>query len=399
MNKPKKCYNCGGDFPHVREKPCPALGKQCSNCGKPNHLATCCRTKSYKINNIASLETDENFNVAWAMDSKSSPFMTTRLEICKSLITFKIDTAASCNVMDEKTWETLSQKPILSRTNIKLFAYGMDKPMNLLGEFKARVTIDGKYKSIIIVVTKGGNGNLLGLKTVTEIGLVKFINEVKEHDPYLEKLKKQYPSLFTGKIGKLNGNPVCLTINKNIKPVRQRARAASFHLREGIEKTIQKMLDNDIIERVEGATPWVSPIVPVVKENGDVRVCVDARRLNTAVEREAFNQPTVDEVAIDISEAKHISKFDFGFGYNQIVLDESSRYITVFITHCGTFRFKRLCFGVNCASEIFQKRVQEVLQGIRNCKNLSDDVIVWVEHKKSMTIFFMKSCSVWSKQD
>jgi hypothetical protein len=46
------------------------------------------------------------------------------------------------------------------------------------------------------------------------------------------------------------------------------------------------MLDNDIIEKVNGPTPWVSPVVPVMKENGEVRLCTDAKCLNTAVQLE-----------------------------------------------------------------------------------------------------------------
>jgi hypothetical protein len=46
------------------------------------------------------------------------------------------------------------------------------------------------------------------------------------------------------------------------------------------------MIDNDIIEPVNGPTPWVSPIVPIVKSNGDIKVCTDAKILNTAITRE-----------------------------------------------------------------------------------------------------------------
>lgn len=62
----------------------------------------------------------------------------------------------------------------------------------------------------------------------------------------MDDLAKKYLNVFSGRIGKLKGRQVMLHINKEIKPVRKRNRHASFHLRDGIEKAIQLMLDNDI---------------------------------------------------------------------------------------------------------------------------------------------------------
>jgi hypothetical protein len=270
--------------------------------------------------------------------------------------------------MDEDTWSQLKSKPVLNRSNVKLFAYGSNEPLEVLGEFKARVLVNGVCNSFVRQVSKGKNGNLLGCETITKMGIVKFVNQVVRDDPYIEKLKKQYPYVFSGKIGKLKDCLIKLHIKHTVKPVRQRSRPVSFHLREGVVKTIQTMLDNDIIEKVDGPTPWVSPIVPIVKENGDVRVCLDARQINTAIE--VFNCPTVDEKANELNEARFISKFDLMNGYNQLELHEDSRNMTVFATHIGTYRYKRLGFGIKSASEIFQKKKEEQLQGIPNCRNI-----------------------------
>jgi hypothetical protein len=155
-------------------------------------------------------------------------------------------------------------------------------------------------------------------------------------------------------------------IKPDVKPVHQRNRPASFHLRDGISKAIQVMLDNDVIEEVDGPTPWVSPIVPIMKENGEIRVCTDAKRLNTAIEREVHYSPTVDEIAIELNDAKVISKFDLRSAYNQLELHPDSRDITVFSTHVGLFRYKRLNFGIKSAAEIFQKTIESVIQDIPN---------------------------------
>ena len=388
FHKSKSCFNCGGEYPHQKDRPCQAIGRKCSICQKNNHLESCCRSqrsrqryenKVQMVNMFGGKHDDNNSDddICWALKTQSKGLPTIELKMCQDLVKFTVDTASSVNIIDEHTWSQLKLKPNLKKSIVRLYAYGSKDPISILGEFKTRANINGMYHNFVVQVVGGMKGNILGNDTVVKMGIKKFINQLETKDDLVDKLKKQYPSVFSGKIGKLKDRMIKLHINENVKPIRQRNRPVSFHLREGISKTIQLMMDNDIIEKVDGPTPWVSPIVPIVKENGEVRVCTDAKLLNTALEREVHNSPTVDEVAIELNEAKVISKFDLRSGYNQLVLHPDSRDITVFSTHVGLFRYKRLSFGLKSAAEIFQKTIEEVLVGIQNCRNISDDIIVY----------------------
>lgn len=105
------------------------------------------------------------------------------------------------------------------------------------------------------------------------------------------------------------------------------------------------MIKEDIIEPDGGPTPWVSPIVIVPKQDGvSVRICVDAKKPNTAIIRERHITPTLDDLIYDLNGAKYMSKIDLRAGYHQIELHPESRYITTFSTHIGLFRYKRLNF-------------------------------------------------------
>ena len=53
---------------------------------------------------------------------------------------------------------------------------------------------------------------------------------------------------------------------------------------------VNELLENDIIERMEGPTTWISPVVVAPKPSGDIRLCVEA------IVRESLPIPTVDEV-------------------------------------------------------------------------------------------------------
>ena len=155
----------------------------------------------------------------------------------------------------------------------------------------------------------------------------------------------------------MNIPPIKLHINKDVKPIRQRPYTIAFHNREKVEKELERLKIADIIEDSKGVTPWISPIVPIHKDDGTLRITVDSRCINTAIDRENHPMPTLDDLIYWMNGSTIFSKIDLNKGYHQLELDEESRYITTFTTHVGLFRYKRLSFGINSAAEIFQKAV------------------------------------------
>ena len=89
----------------------------------------------------------------------------------------------------------------------------------------------------------------------------------------------------------------------------------------------------------------------VLKPDGDIRICVDMRRANEAIERERHPIPVIEEVLHDLNGSTVFSKLDLKRGFHQVELDTESRQITTFITHKGLFRYKRLMFGITSAPE------------------------------------------------
>ena len=152
-------------------------------------------------------------------------------------------------------------------------------------------------------------------------------------------------------------------------------------MRGDVEKELERLERLDIIERVEGPTPWISPIVVVPKKSREVRICVDMREANKAVKREKHLMPTIDDLIADLNGATYFSTLELSSGYHQLELAPESRCFTTFSTHVGLRRYKRLLFGINAASEIFQESIKELLTGLPGCKNISDDITVFGEEK------------------
>ncbi|KAJ8047536.1 hypothetical protein HOLleu_06562 [Holothuria leucospilota] len=384
-----KCHNCGGAYPH--KGPCPAKGKVCHKCGKLNHFAKYCRSKDSKVKQISEGEIDYVFTTT---ESKLNSLPSCQVEIAGVKIKMGIDSQASVNVLDKLAFQKLKDKAgapenCLRPCSTSLFAYNSKKPLPTLGEIRARVTTDtGNTAETRFCIVDGIGGNLLCYQTSVDLGILHIVNSVES------RVFSQHPELFKG-IGKINTDPIKLHIDTDVEPKAQKLRPIPFKVRKDVDAEIQRLLEADVIEPVEGPTPWVSPIVtPRKKNGGGVRICVDMREPNKAIKRERFPMPTVDELINALNEATVFSTLDLSAGYHQFELDEESRYITTFTTHRGLYRYKRLLFGVNAASEKFQKAVRQMLAGLAGVINISDDIIVYGksqhEHDENLQRVFQR---------
>ena len=310
------------------------------------------------------------------------------LKIDYTIVEMIVDTGASTDILDEATFEKVNHlKHIELQPPTKhLFAHGSESQLKVLGKFEATIEFKGRCHTSTIHVLKGNHGSLLSYKTAAHLGVVDIqvnkvadvqVNEAADHNPPKhDMLVQQYPSLFKG-IGKLKGEQVKLHVDKQVTPVAQRARRLPFHLRKEVEKELDHLEQNGIIEKVEGLTPWVSPLVIVPKKNGKVRLCVDMRMPNKAIKRERHPSPTVDDSIHKLNGGTVFSKLDLRSGYHQLALHPESRYITTFATHKGLRRYARLNFGTSSASEIFQNIINELIRDIPGSLNISDDVVVF----------------------
>ena len=150
-------------------------------------------------------------------------------------------------------------------------------------------------------------------------------------------------------------------------------------MRKKVEDELKRLEELDIIEKVDGPTPWVSPIVvaPKPKNPDEIRICVDMRLPNKAVKRERHITPTIDDIIVELTGAKVFSKLDLNSGYHQVELSPESRYITTFTTHVGLRRYKRLIFSISSAAEKFQAIIRDSLDELQGVKNISDDIIIY----------------------
>ena len=373
-NTAKTCRNCGGMYPHVEN--CPAKNKQCKSCGKYNHFAKVCREKPMKfdgpqenqfkrrqnkfkkrIHPVAQVEHDSDSsdeNYIYAMTSDKAPKV--NVKVCTHSFKATVDTGATINVIDHNTYAKMN-KPELKPTNIKAFAYTATKSVQFVGKFEAVIETRKRVTVATFYVTKTtDSGNLISSQTAQELGLISLhLHKVSStNDNKLDGILNKHANVFNG-LGKLKGDKIKLNIDKEHTPKAQPQRRIRFHICADIQRALEELEQQDIIEGVpeNQPTPWVSPIVAVPKKDGGVRICVDMRLANETIKRVRHPIPTVDDVSFELNGAQYFSKLDLSQAYHQLELDEASRYITTFSTHIGLFRYKRLKYGTNAAAEIF----------------------------------------------
>ena len=260
----------------------------------------------------------------------------------------------------------------------KIFVYGSNTQLSTLRKFEAIIKANSKQVTSTFHVLKGTHGSLLSFRTASNLDLadVKIRNVTSPGDNTKSALMHQYPSVFQG-VTKLKDYELKLHIDETVTPVTQTACRIPFHLQKKVSAEPKRLEQERIIEEVDGPTPWISPLVAIPKKNGEVRLCIDMRMPNQAIQRERHPAPTVDDLVEALNGASRFSKLDLRSGYHQLSLAPESRYITTFATHEGLRRYARLNFGTNSASEIFQNVISEQIQNIPGAINISDDIIVY----------------------
>ena len=198
----------------------------------------------------------------------------------------------------------------------------------------------------------------------------------------LQGLLGQYPDVLTDLPGRTDVTELSI-VTGDCLPIASQPYKVPEVLKCEVKKEIYKLVDIGVV--VESVSPWASPIVPVPKKDGSLRLCIDYRRLNKVTQGDPYYMSTLDEIIERVGESRCLSKLDLSKGFYQIPVSSESVDKTAFITPFGKFAFKRMPFGLKNAPSIFQRTMEVVL---RSCYLFAapyiDDVVIFskngVEH-------------------
>ena len=169
-------------------------------------------------------------------------------------------------------------------------------------------------------------------------------------------LKKQdildvYSDVFTG-IGKFPGLPYKFQLKPNAKPARHAPRKVPIHLQDAFHKEIRNLEQLGILEESKDVTEWVNSFVIMEKKiptdsnssqghsmNKKLRICLDPRDLNEALEREPYYIHSIEEIMGKFHGMTSFTIADFNKGYWMVELDPESRKYTMMALDIGRFQW------------------------------------------------------------
>lgn len=375
----RKCQVCGKGHMGI----CKYKNYKCNVIG---HLAAMC--KQTKSSNFLLSETvlEESENLIYNLSGNNIKPFSLNVKVNDVMLSAQVDTGSGLTVISEKTFKELFMKNIkLQKSNIKVNGYTGEK-IEVLGYISTNISFnEKKCKNFKVHVIKHGGPNLLGrdFMNAFEVSLTN-INMLKTEliSTDIEKLKVKYAKLFNDNIGKYVHETFKIRLKEQAVPIFHKPRPIPFAFREKVEIQLKKLEKQGIITPIE-SNEWGSPLVPILKTDGSVRICADYKvTVNKYVEDVKYPLPRVEEVFHKISKGKEFSKIDLREAYNQLEIDDESSKILAWSTHKGLFKINRLPYGISPASAIFQRVIEQLFEGKNDVTNFLDDIIVTGENKE-----------------
>ena len=152
-------------------------------------------------------------------------------------------------------------------------------------------------------------------------------------------------SLFDGDLGfcDILKHSIPTTTNK---PVYLPHQQISVQLQSKVRKCLDNWLKQGIIH--PSKSPYASQVVIVRKKTGEIRLCVDFRKLNAISIRDSFPLPRVEEALKAVQATVWFSSFDLAQGYLQMAMEEEDiEKIAFRAGSSGLYEFTRMPFGTN----------------------------------------------------
>ncbi|KAK3739257.1 hypothetical protein QZH41_000263 [Actinostola sp. cb2023] len=203
---------------------------------------------------------------------------------------------------------------------------------------------------------------------------------IHQKDPNIEQLVEEYHDIFTG-LGKHKFIQAKLIVDETVPPIAHKQRKIPYNLKNKASLEEKRLENLGVIEVIPDDVPttWCSnPVVTPKPHNPEViRYCCDMRVPNTAIQRPITEVPTIEDIKFKLEGACVFSVLDMNEGYHQLKLDESSRHLTTFYGTTKKFRYKRLNFGAISSQDIFDKAMDDTIDGLEGVLHIRDDFVVF----------------------
>ena len=407
------CFNCGESFrgpAFKHNQQCRAKDHKCKLCSKLGHLEKYCRVykevkyneteQEEEVNKIEEVRSQVyNVNIFKVNIASRSGFVTKKrtkdfkveVGVNGAITTVTADTGARvsvCGKIQAQKWNLLEK---MTPTAVHIKPYN-SPAVPTKGMARCAVTFGSTSIPVEWYILEGTCEPILSGTAAVNLGIIQF----KEHPPIfkpinmidcelnksdhelIQNVLAKRPENFSNTLGKHKSYKVKLHTDANVKPVVTPPRPTPYHLKERIDKILEEMINNDVIEEhpVGEPAPWISNAVYIPKPNGSLRVTLDARNINKAIISSNLPIPRQEDIKAQLAGAKVFSKLDFRNAFWQLELQPESRNLTVFNLNQKLYRYKRLIMGVKSSQGELNAALAPLFRDIPDAHLIHDDLII-----------------------
>ena len=324
-----------------RGQNCAAENAFCNNCGKRGHFAAVCMKQTKGISTVTTIKRESLQNLPTL--SNSHKIAEVLIGTTKSKIQVLVDTGSEVNILLESmvppnvrrifptpiTLQPYGSSLIKPKGKITLDTTWHKKPMratwvvigdkDLFGQLCILISCALAQALVILSFSNPqSNVNNISYHTSQSSKTSKdFHNLLSSTHPSVANILAKYESVFSG-LGKLKTNLVHFHLKPDAKPVIQPPRHIPYHPQARIDKLICDMEDDGVIEQHSGPVTWLANPVLVPKPDGNIRITVDLRSLNQALQNPHLPKPRVDDVLPMFNGKSVFSKLDLKTAFHQL---------------------------------------------------------------------------------
>lgn len=267
--------------------------------------------------------------------------------------------------------------------------------------------------------SKNGHGtDPNGTGTQTKGTVLSNLSSIKPESVQNSPLTKQriletYKDVFTG-LGKFPGDPYKFHLKPDAKPARHAPRKVPIHLQDAFKAELDSLVEQGVLEPVEHSTEWVNSFVIVEKEvrldsgnthspkhsvSKKLRICLDPRDLNEALQREPYYTRSIEELFGKFHGMEFFTIGDFSKSYWMVVLHPDSRKLTCMATEFGRFQWTRLPMGTVVAQDIFQRKLDGIFLNQPGIIGIADDMTISGKTQQEHDVNFLKFMELCRKHN
>lgn len=304
---------------------------------------------------------------------------------------FLIDSGADVNVLSEADWRQLELDyekgesilyDVTKKCSKAILAFASVKPLRVLASFNAWVDVPGGRKPRVFskfFAVAGAKRSLLGRATAIEMRVLQIglgVNSVEAATK--AEGAREFPAI--------PGIEIDFDIDAGIPATKNAYYSVPAAFSARARERLLEMESQGIIERVTHAPKYISGMSAVPKGKNDFRLVVNMKGPNRSIRRQYHRLPVWNEIQRKLQGAVVFTKLDLKAAFHHVRLAKASRDITTFMTESGMYRFKRLVFGVNCAPEIFQRVMENILRDIPNVIIFIDDILIYGDTEDELAV-------------